>query len=1039
MSLPALSIKRPVTVLMACLVAMLLGAIAFVEIPVDLMPETEYPTLTVSASYPGVAPEEMETLVARPIEEAVASAPGVEEITSTSNEGQASVRVKFAYGSDLDEAANELRARMDRNRGRLPDDLEPPMLFKYDTSQFPIMFITVRAEDMDPKQLRHFAEKNIQYRLERAPGVAQARISGGLRRQIHVELDLKKLRALNLSVADVVARLRRENQNRPVGPVHEGRYEVLLRTQGEFESLEDILAVGVATRQGVPVYLRDIATVSDSHEEIRYIVTVNGEPAVRMFLYKQSGANTVEVSDAMWREAAEIHLDYPDVRLEATWDSAKFIRSSIDNVKTAALVGAGLAVIVLLFFLGSLSSTLVIGVAIPISVIATFALMFFNGFTLNTVSFGGLALGVGMLVDNSIVVLENIFRHREDGRPMMEAATVGSEEVAMAITASTMTTIAVFVPVLFIGGMSAETFKQLAYVVSFALLCSLLVSITVVPTLCARLLRASGVGGRASGVGAVLNRFQEWMGERYAGALDVALNHRFIIVTLAVALCAGAFYVIPLIGVELEPQVDEGMIYVSVELEPGTRVEVTDDVMQRMADIVRDQAPEAKYIMTEAGSNSSFYYRGTNSGRLRLDLVPSSERERSAADVANVLRSQMQLEPGMLVQTRVSSGTFRRRGDDEERLQVEIRGHNPEIMADLAQRVRDAMLAVPGVPSAIISRRPGTPEMLVRVDREKATSMGLSVGAVADTLETAIGGSRASMFREDGDEYDILVRLREEDRLNVGQVGDVPVYLPDGSTVPAETLVRLRRQEGPVEIRRKDQQRIVMVGGTVADRDMGSVVADLREKLREIDKPRGYEFVFAGEWEEQEQAFRDMTFAAILALVLVYMVMAAQFESLRDPFIILFSIPLAAVGVTAMLVLTKTTFNMQGFLGIIVLVGIVVNNAIVLIDYTNLLIRERGMALREAVVTAGRRRLRPILMTTATTVLGLLPMSLGIGEGGELQAPLARVVIGGLTSSTVITLIIIPIVYYTVEGRKERARPGEAARDGDLQPLPSGD
>ncbi|MCB1018472.1 MAG: efflux RND transporter permease subunit [Acidobacteria bacterium] len=1040
MSLPEFSIQRPVTVLMACMVALLLGGIAFVEIPVDLMPETEYPTLTVTAQYPGVAPEEMETLVARPIEEAVASAPGVEEITSTSNEGQASVRVKFAYGADLDEAANELRVRLDRNRGRLPDDLEPPMLLKFDSAQFPIMFITVRGEDMDPKELRHFAEKNIQYRLERAPGVAQARVSGGLRRQIHVDLDLKKLRALNLSVADVVARLRNENQNRPVGPVQEGRYEVLLRTQGEFENLEDILAVGVATRRGIPVYLRDIATVEDSYEEIRYIVRVNGDPAVRMFIYKQSGSNTVEVSDGIWKEAEDIQLDYPGVKLEATWDSATFIRASIHNVQTSAVVGAGLAIVVLLFFLGSFSSTLVIGVAIPISVIATFALMFFNGFTLNTVSFGGLALGVGMLVDNSIVVLENIFRHREEGLSMKEAALLGSDEVAMAITASTMTTIAVFVPVLFIGGMSAETFKQLAYVVSFALICSLLVSITVVPVLCAKLLRASNAGeGKRTGVAGALLRFQDWMSDVYASILDTALNHRFVILSAAFALCAGAVYIIPLIGVELEPQVDEGQIEISLELEPGTRVEVTDDVMQRMSSVIREEAPESLYIMTEAGSNSSFYYRGTNTGRVRVDLVPASERTRSASEVANALREKMQLEPGMLVQTKVSSGTFRRRGGDEERLQVEVRGHDPEVMGDLAEQVHAAMLTVPGIPSAVVSRRPGTPEMLVRVDRAKATSMGLSVNAVADTLETAIGGSRASMFREEGDEYDILVRLREQDRLSVGQVGDVPVYLPDGTTVPAQTLVRLARQEGPVEIRRKDQQRIVVVGGTVGDRDMGSIVADLREKLRDINRPRGYEFVFAGEWEEQEEAFRDMTFAAILALLLVYMVMAAQFESLRDPFIILFSIPLAAIGVVLMLLLTGTTFNMQGFLGVIVLVGIVVNNAIVLIDYTNLLIRDHGMGVREAVVTAGRRRLRPILMTTATTVLGLLPMSLGIGEGGELQAPLARVVIGGLTTSTLITLVIIPIIYYTLEGRAERSRRRAESSAADLQPAPSGD
>ncbi|MBI1356136.1 MAG: MMPL family transporter [Acidobacteria bacterium] len=1039
MSLPEFSIRRPVTVLMGCVVAILLGAIAFVEIPVDLMPETEYPTITVSAQYPGVAPAEMETLVARPLEEAMASAPNVEELTSTANEGQASVRVRFEYGMDLDEAANELRARIDRNRGRLPDDMEPPMMYKFDTSQFPIMFITVRANEMDGKALRHFAEKSVQYRLERAPGVAQARVSGGFRRQIHVDLDLDKLRALNLSVADVVSRLREENRNIPVGPVNEGRYEVLLRSQGEFTSLEDILNVGVATRGAVPVYLRDIATVEDSFEEVRYIVSVNFEPAVRMYIYKQSGANTVKVSDAMWQEAREIERDNPGVTLEATWDSADFIRSSIRNVESATVVGGGLAVFVLLFFLRSFSSTLIIGVAIPVSVIATFALMYFNGFTLNTVSFGGLALGVGMLVDNSIVVLENIFRHREEGQTPLNAAIDGSDEVAMAITASTLTTVAVFVPVVFIGGMSAETFKQLAYVVSFALLCSLIISITVVPSLSARVLRAGAATSR-KGLSGWMGRVQDDMAESYGNLVGWALNHRLLVVTTAVALFAGSMYVIPLIGVELQPEVDEGMIMVDVELEPGTRVEVTDKVMMDLAHIVDDNVPEAKYIMTEAGSNSSFYYRGTNSGRLRIDLVSAAERDRTARDVVNQLRPLLAAEPGMVVQTRVSSGTFRRGDGEGERLSVEIRGFDPDVTQDLAEQVREAMLTTEGVASAQVSRRPGTPEMLVRVDRAKATSMGLQVSDVSQTLETAIGGSRASMFREDGDEYDILVRLKEEDRLSIGQVGEVPITLRDGTTVPAQSLIRMDRQEGPVEIRRKDQQRIIVVNGTLGDRDLGSIVADLQEKIRAIPKPRGYEVIVGGEYEEQEEAFQAMTFAAVLALLLVYMVMASQFESLRDPFIILFSIPLAAVGVTTILVLTDTTFNMQAFLGVIVLVGIVVNNAIVLIDYTNLLIRDHGMPLREAVMTAGKRRLRPILMTTSTTVLGLLPMSLGIGEGSELQAPMARVVIGGLTTSTLITLVFIPVVFYTLEQRAERSRQRRMLPDeAELQPAPSGD
>ena len=1045
MNLPEFSIHRPVTVLMACLVAMLLGAIAFIQIPVDLMPETEYPTISVTTRYEGVAPEEMETLISRPLEQALASAPGAEEVTSSSTEGNSSVRVRFVYGTNLDEAANEVRERVDRRRNTLPDDIEPPVMYKFDVSQFPIMFLSISSDTKGPKELRHYAEQSLQYRLERVPGVAQSRVSGGLRRQIHVYLDLKKIRALNLSVAQIVQTLRRENLNRPVGPVFEGRYEVLLRTQGEFENLDDILNVAVATRGGVPVYVRDIATVEDSNEDVRYIVRVNGQSAVRMFIYKQSGANTVKVSEGVWKEVNKIHAEGLPVKMESTWDSADFIRASINNVNDSALIGAGLAVFVLLFFLRSLSSTLIIGTAIPISVISTFALMYFNGFTLNTVSFGGLALGVGMLVDNGIVVLENIYRHREGGLDLKQAAIVGSREVGTAITASTLTTIAVFVPVLFMGGVSAQQFEQLAWVVSFALFCSLVVALTVVPVLCSQFL-GRGVGKERRGLTGVVSRWAGTVQERwtnsYGRVIEASLDHKAVVTVTAAALFGVSLYLLPLIGVELQPEVDEGQIQIDLKLEPGTRVEVTDETMQRMTEIVNREVPEATYIMTEAGSSSTFRYTGMNEGRVRIDLVNQSQRDRSAAEVASLLRPLMQLEPGMIVQTRVSSGMFRRSGSgfggDGDRLSVEVRGHDMEVIRGLAEQVREAMRATPGVVSAQLSRLPGVPEMLISVDRAKASSMGLSVAEVADTLETAIGGTRASLYREEGDEYDILVRLREEDRLNLGQVNDVPISLLDGSTIPIESVVRMKRQEGPTEITRADQQRIIEVTGTIADRDLGSIVADLQVALDRIEKPDDYEFRFGGEYEEQQEAFQQMTFAAILALILVYMVMASQFESLRDPFIILFSIPLAGIGVVLMLLLTGTTFNMQGFLGVIVLVGIVVNNAIVLVDYTNLLRREHGYQLREAVVASGVRRLRPILMTTVTTVLGLVPMALGLGEGGELQAPMARVVIGGLTTSTLITLVFIPVVYFVVEGWSERAqsrREAGQATPGGLRPV----
>lgn len=1012
---------------MLCLVAILLGGVAFVNIPVDLMPEVVYPTISVRAEYEGVAPEEMETLVVRPLEEAFAAAPNVERISSSVYEGLCYVRVGFDYGVDIDEAANELRTRLDRRRRYLPEDMEAPSMYKYDSSQYPILYLTVSADNMDSKELRHYVEKQLQYRLERVPGVAAFSVRGGLRREIHVDLDLKKLRALELSITEVVQILRRENMNRPVGPVEEGRFDVLLRTRGEFRSLDEIRNVVLATRNGVPVYVRDIAVVEDSHEDPDYLVSVDGKPGVRMYVYKQAGANTVEVSEGLWREVDRIHKSFSNIRIEKTRDSADFIRASIENVQWAMVQGAGLAVLVLLFFLRSFSSTLIIAIAIPISVISTFALMFFNGFTLNTISFGGLALGVGMLVDNAIVVLENVYRHREDGKSNLEAAEVGSREVSTAITASTLTTIAVFVPVLFLGGISAQMFKQLAYVVSFALLCSLAVALTVVPGLCAKLRTGARAGRRTESLRQVARAWQRNLAAGYGGALQWSLANKLPVVLLAALLCGVALYLAPYLGVELQPEVDEGEVRVSVELEPGTRVEVTDSVMQQLRSVAAEHVPEIETAMVTAGGSSRSSGSGTHLGELRLNLVPRSERTRSARDVANELRGVLQIEPGMLIRTRVSGGMFRRysSSEDEDRLSVEIRGHNVETASQFAETIREIMEGIPGIAEPTISQRPGMPEMMVEVDRLRAANLGLNVSDVAATLETAIGGTRSSMYRKEGDEFNILVRLREEDRLDLGNVGRIPLTTPTGRTIPAESVIELSRQEGPTYLSRVDQERRLFVSGAVADRDLGSIVGDLEREVAALSMPEGFSIEFGGEYEEQQETFRALFLASILALILVYMVMAAQFESLRDPFLILLSVPLAAIGVVLMLLITDTTFNQQAFLGIIVLLGIVVNNAIVLVDYTNLLRRDHGLGLHRAVVTAGVRRMRPILMTTITTVLGLGPMALGIGEGSELQAPMARVVIGGLATSTLITLVFIPVMYVAFE---EIAAPRRARR-----------
>jgi HAE1 family hydrophobic/amphiphilic exporter-1 len=988
------------------------------------MPETEYPTITVRTNYPGVGPAEMETIVTRPIERALASTPGVERITSESSEGSSQVRVMFEWGFNLDEAADEIRTRVDRIRGQLPLEVEPPTLFKFDVSQFPILFLALSG-DLDPRSLRDFAEKEIQYRLERIPGVAAVDIRGGLRREVHVDLVLDKIKALDLSLSEVVSAIRAENMNLPVGPVKEGNYELLVRTEGEFQNIDQIRNLTVAVREGVPVYVKDIAVVDDSFEEIRQVVRVDGRPGIRMSIRKQSGANTVDVSDRVKEEIERINRELPGIHMFPISDNARFIRSAISNVRQSAIIGSILAIVILFIFLRNTASTLIIATSIPVSVIATFALMYYNGFTLNTMSFGGLALGVGMLVDNAIVVLENIFRHRESGKDGKEAAVTGTREVATAISASTLTTLAVFVPLVFLTGMTGIMFKELSYVVTFALLCSLVMALTLIPVLCSRYLRVRPISEAKH---PVLNhitmsgaRLLDTLDANYQAAIHWALDHRKTVVLASLVLMASAATLVPLIGFELMPESDEGEVRLDMELPTGTRIEVTDEVTRRMEDIIARTVPESEHVLSEVGGGG-WQASATHEGEIRITLRDKKDRTRSSEEIAQMLRKAIPSMPGVLIRTRSSGGMmFRGMRDDGDRLSIEVRGYDLAQGAELARDVKELLETIPGVTDAQVSRREGVPEMLIQVDRDKASLMGLTVSQLASTLRTAVGGTRASMFREGGEEYQILVRLQEQDRNDLEQINQVPIWAPVGKTLPVNSIVKMQRVEGPVSIERRDQERTIRVSANLSGRDMGGVAADAEERLEKLAKPKDFYVFFGGELEEQREAFQSLIFSLILAIILVYAVMASQFESFRDPLIILFAIPFAGIGTALILFLTETTFNMQAFIGVIMLAGIVVNNAIVLVDYTNLLRREYGHPLREAIELAGRRRLRPILMTTLTTVLGLLPMALGFGEGAETSSPLARVVIGGLTTSTLITLIFIPVLYYILEHRNEKA------------------
>jgi hydrophobic/amphiphilic exporter-1 (mainly G- bacteria), HAE1 family len=1021
MSIPRLAIHRPVTMFMLSGVIILIGALSLMRLPVDLMPDISLPSITVRVGYPGVGPLEMEELVTRPLEQALSAVAGLERIESTSSEGSSRVTLNFAWGTDLNEGADDVRNRLDRVRARFPEEAEAPIMFKFDANTFPIMGVGVEG-DYDRVRLREIAEHDLSQRLERVPGVASVTVDGGLRRQIHVLLSKEKIRALNLPVDRVVNLLRTENQNIPLGEIDEGDRTYLVRSQGQFENLNEIRDLVVLTQNNVPVYMKDIADVRDSTEDFRSFTRINGKPGVRLRITKQSGTNTVQIADGVRAEVARINQQIPGVQLTVLDDSSVFISRAISSVKEHALIGGALVMLIIFLFLRDIRATFIVFTSIPISVIGTFALLYFNGYTLNTMTFGGLALGIGMIVDASIVVLENTFRHMEHGKDRMQAAIEGSEEVWSAILASTLTHIAVFVPLLFLSGVSSILFKQLSVVVMFSLTMSLFVAVTIVPVLCSRLLRLPPPADERRGISGRLytasERFLNRMDERYSGVIRLAMHHRPTVIGLGTAAVVAAVLILPTIGFELMPQADEGEVRVTAELPVGTRIERSEEVATRMEGLIKNFVPESEDIITNAGGGG-FMGGGSNRVQVQVRLVTKDKRTRSSEIVARDLNRQLPgIIPGVIIQTRASGGNqqFQRitGGGEDSRVALEIRGDDLQIAQQVAQAAKNVMDKVEEVRNARIGRDDGRPELAIQVDRPKAALLGLSVTGVANSIRTSVGGTQAAFFREAGNEYPIVVRLREEDRERVEDLNDLLIGTPQGQVLQAKNLLTLRNQAGPTEIQRKNQERILRVTAE-PEATLSEALAAVNARLSEVRVPPDFSVGFGAEAEEQARAFAQLRLMLILAIILVYAVMASQYESLRDPFIIMFSVPLAAIGVVLALKLTGTSFSLQAYIGVIMLAGIVVSNAILLVDYTNVLRRRDNMPLREAVETAGRVRLRPILMTSLATMLGLVPMAMGIGEGAELQAPLARVVIGGLLASTMITLIVVPTVYTLFE------------------------
>jgi HAE1 family hydrophobic/amphiphilic exporter-1 len=1034
MSLPGFSVRRPIFTTMVTLVVVILGAVSLSRLQIDMLPDIEMPTLSIRTEYEGASPEVMERLVTQIIEEIVATVPGVVEIRSTSSEGNSDVRVSFVWGTDIDTAAIDVQGKLEDELNELPEDIVRPRIRKFDIASFPVVLLGISSK-LDPVELTELIEVQIRYRFARIPGVAQVDLWGGFNREVRIELDPDRVKALGLPLDRVLNVIRDANLDLPAGKIEQGRYEVTLRAPAEFTNLDQIRDTVILERAGAAVTLRQIAEVKDTYEKLTRIIRVNGERGVRVAIRKEANANTVEVSNRILAEIKAINKAFPQIKIVPVINQGNFIERSIANVARSVLYGGGLAIMILLLFLRNIRSTMAVSLSIPISIIATFALIYFGGFTLNLMTLGGLALGVGMMVDNSIVVQENIFRRCcENAESPEVAAEAGAREVGRAIVASTITTLVIFLPLIFVRGVTGILFQELAYVIMFALICSLTVSLSLVPMLASRLLKSfmqprKDRGVRIERLIAASNSFFAGLENGYVSLLRWVLSHRLIIVFSAAALLGGSLLLLPMIGTEFLPPSDEGEVRIRGKMAIGTRLELVDQQARKMEKIVYPAVPETLSSVVSVGA-SGWRAAAASEGDIRLSLLPAAQRHRSNVEIAQDLRRQLDGKvPGMEIRVRAPQGQFlleRLLGGDEG-LTIEIRGVELGVLNALAQRIAKAITDVPGITDAQTSLEAGVPQEEIRVDRNKIADLELTVRDVTQLLETAVAGSKAGEFRTGGNSYRIFVQLKDAEKRSLDEILNLTLTTGSGEKVALRNVVTTEPSRGPLLIDRKDQQRMATVQANVAGRDLGSVARDVQALLDQIPCPVGYDLRVAGNFEEQQKAFEELVISIVLALVFVYMVLACQYESFRDPLVVMFSVPLAAVGVLVILFLTRTTLNVQSYIGCIMLGGIVVNNAILLVDQAGQLI-QGGMSTRDAISEAGRRRLRPILMTTLTTILGLLPLALGIGEGADAQAPLARAVVGGLTGSTLITLVLIPVVYSLFHPEKKKSQEEELFR-----------
>ena len=1052
------AMRNAIAVLMASLAIVLLGMTSINRISIDLFPNINFPQIQVGTVYKGASAQDIERSVTYPLEKAVSAVANVKYVESRSRQGFSLVIVQFNWGTDIDAALTEVVQRINQIINTLPPGVQQPFIIKSDLSNIPVCVVTVSGGGLDERALYDLAYNTIEPQFERLSGVASANVDGGKIRQITINLDRDRLYSKGLSVNEVTKSVNDANFLLPSGDVKVGSFDYNVFTNNQFsvvEPMEDIIVRRMGTTQ---IRLRDVGRVEDSAETQVSIVRVNGERSVFLRINKQPGANTVEVVDAVRATLPKLLGVPPGVNVNLSFDQSSYIRQSIESLWHEAAIGSILAFLVILVFLRSFVSTIIISIAIPLSLLLTLIAMYFLGQTLNIFTLGGLALAVGRLVDDSIVELENINRHLDvPSKPRRKAVLDAAREVAMPIFVSTITTIVVFLPTVFLEGQARLLFIPLTFTISFSLFASFLVSRTVTPLLCLQWLRSEhekpehrGLRGRFDRLfvwsGRIFERLDAW----YQRCLEWSLDHRRALIGGILAMSASAIviYLTPnAVGTEFFPASDESQFRLQVRAPVGTRVEETERIVKRMEDIIRSTARpgEIKTIVSSIGvpgGRSGLFSQNTGPHAAQLQVYLSDPDKRSRkdkeifAEMGPRLGGQspgtiFTIQFGGIVSRVINSGA-------QQPIEIEQLGYDLRDARDTARQVVRSIQEVPGVTFPFISREENYPQFDIVVDREKAAMAGLSQRDIAQAALISLNSNvslNPSIFTDPrtGNQYNVVVQLDEPFRTTAEDLSRLFVMGEGSRPVLLGAVAEVKQGVGPVMIERKYQQRLIKINAQpAADRDLGAIAQDIDDKLKALPTPPGFTFQLGGQIQQQREAFGSLKFTSVLAIILVYMVMASQFRSLLDPFIIMFSVPLGMIGVVWALFLTRTTLNVTSFMGIIMMVGIVVSNGVLLVEYMNEL-RRQGLPLREAVVKGGRTRLRPILMTSLTTLVGLLPMALGIGTGSEANAPLARAVIGGLAVSTVLTLLFIPTLYVMLEERFPRrmAEPANLSLQGE--------